>query len=189
MKDLLIVFLLQVSSVTLLSAQEHHGLLKKVYTQGYTIYYQKHRNDKLKVNLICFYLNNRFLNYSDSISNLTDRDIKLQELDYMKETHLLIDSIRETITQLVGKKTITSLQHHLVDMILIFDNDGKIFNVGIVIPSSIYGKRLRKRQIYTILNHIHSRFPVFSAYAKLNKLQYQGGEMYHFPLFSIKSVR
>ena len=33
-----------------------------------------------------------------------DRDLKLKELDYMKETHLLIDSIRETVTQLVAKK-------------------------------------------------------------------------------------
>lgn len=183
MKELLIVLILHISSAALLSAQEHSGIMKRVSTQGHTIYYQRHRNDKLKVSSIDFYLNNRLQDNSDTISNLTDRDLKLKELDYMKETHLLIDSIRETVTQLVGKKTITSLRHHQVKIILFFDYEGRIFNVGIRIPSSIYGKSLGRRQIYKVLRHIYSRYPMFTAYAKLKKLRYKGTEWYSFSLF------
>ena len=182
MKEFLIVFIMQISSVVLLSAQEHNDIIKKVSTQGQTIYYQKLGNDKLKMNSIVFYLNNRLLDKSDTICDLTDRNMKLQELDYMEETHLLIDSIRETVTQVVGNKTITSLRHHRVKIILFFDYEGRIFNVGINIPSSIYGKSLGRRQIYTILHHIHSQYPLRAAYAKLNKLRYNGAEMYSFPL-------
>ena len=180
MKEFLIVFIMQISSVVLLSAQEHNDIIKKVSTQGQN--YQKLGNDKLKMNSIVFYLNNRLLDKSDTICDLTDRNMKLQELDYMEETHLLIDSIRETVTQVVGNKTITSLRDHRVKIILFFDYEGRIFNVGINIPSSIYGKSLGRRQIYTILHHIHSHYPLMAAYAKLKKLRYKGDERYSFPL-------
>ena len=177
-----LLLFMQISNVALLSAQEHNDIIKKVSTQGHTIYYQKLGDDKSNESSIVFYLTNRLLDKSDTICDLTDRGMKLQELDYMEETHLLIDSIRETVTQVVGNKTITSLRHHRVKIILFFDYEGRIFNVGINIPSSIYGKILGRRQIYTILHHIHSQYPLMAAYAKLNKLRYNGAEMYSFPL-------